>query len=165
MSKTKKPEVKKKAVAKKTALKKPAVKKTAQKTVKKTAAPKRPAVPTFADCYKDDKKLADVIAEILDGFNAKDVVVVDLKDLSPVTNFFVIATSNSTTHGRGVADRVIETLKKEHNTVAANIGGMDNSNWVIIDYIGVVVHVFSQSQREHFDLEGLWEGKIKTYSA
>lgn len=184
-SRTKKPAAKKSSVAakKKTVAKKPVVKKTvvkkttvkksvavvkkasaAKTATKKTVAPKKKSAPTVAGCYKDDKKLADIIAGILDGFNAKDVVVIDLKDLSPVTNFYVVATSNSTTHGRGVADRVFETLKKEHGgIVPAHTDGMDGSNWVILDYIGVVVHVLSQSHRDHFNLEGLWEeGKIKS---
>ncbi len=90
-----------------------------------------------------------------------DIVVLDLRRLSPVTDFFVIAT--------GTSDRQMTSLAMEMADAAAlsnhpafSIGGLPQSTWVLIDFIDVVVHLFDSQHRSYYDLEMLWGDAPKT---
>lgn len=86
---------------------------------------------------------------------ALDVVMLDLKDVSDVTDFFVIASGTSDTHVRSVAEHVMETLKKDGIRVH-HVEGLSHGRWVLLDYVDFVVHVFHPSLREFYQLERLW---------
>ncbi len=153
--KTVKPAAAKKAVARKGVAKKPVA--AVKAPARRPAPARKKAVPSF---YELDRKMAEGIADVLVQFNAKDVERVDLKDVFPAANFFVIATSNSAAHGRGVSDKIRETVKETLRQLPHHIEGYQGGQWIILDYLGVVVHIFSQSMRDRYDLESLWKGKI-----
>ena len=90
-----------------------------------------------------------------------DILVLDLRRLSPVTDFFVIAT--------GTSDRQMTSLAMEMAEAAAqadhpafSIGGLPRATWVLIDFIDVVVHLFDSQHRSYYDLEMLWGDAPKT---
>ena len=86
---------------------------------------------------------------------ANDVVVLSLKGVSDMTDFFVIASGTSDTHVRALGEHIQEELKKE-GTSAHHVEGMQQGRWVLLDYVDFVVHLFHPTLREFYQLERLW---------
>lgn len=82
-------------------------------------------------------------------------MVLDLRKLSSVTDFFVICGSDSVVGVKAIADAVLLQLKKER-VAPDHVEGLDEGNWVLVDYGDVVVHVFLGQVRKYYDLESLW---------
>ena len=100
-------------------------------------------------------QLAIELARIAHDNKAEGVVVLDLRGISPVTDFTVIATGTSDRQIRAVADRAAEygTRIGERPYGAS---GHENARWILIDFVNVVFHVFAKSYRDYYDLELLW---------
>ena len=86
---------------------------------------------------------------------AVDVTVLDLRDLSSATDFFVIATGRSDIHVRAIAEHVLDSARGDGNR-PEHIEGLDEGRWVLLDYIDHVVHIFHPSVRDFYRLEALW---------
>jgi ribosome-associated protein len=86
---------------------------------------------------------------------ARDMMVLDLRGISSATDFFFILTGTSDIHVRGIAEHIMEELKKE-NVRPDHVEGLRGGRWVLIDYIDFVVHVFHPAAREFYQLERLW---------
>ena len=86
---------------------------------------------------------------------AVDVTVLDLRDLSSATDFFVIATGRSDIHVRAIAEHVLDSAKGDGHR-PEHIEGLDEGRWVLLDYIDHVVHIFHPSVRDFYRLEALW---------
>jgi ribosome-associated protein len=87
----------------------------------------------------------------------EDILVMDLrKSNNAVADFFVLATGNSRTQVEALSRSVDETIFKELGEDPWHIEGKTNSEWVLIDYVSVVVHVFQQDSRSFYNLEKLW---------
>lgn len=99
--------------------------------------------------------LASRIAQCMFEKKAEDVKVFDLKGLTSVTDFFVVATATSELHVKAVADHIQSTLEDE-GIRAHHVEGYGGMTWILLDYIDVVAHVFQPSAREYYDLERLW---------
>lgn len=84
-----------------------------------------------------------------------DVVVLDLRGISQVCDYFVIATGTSDRQMRAVVDHV-EQLARDVNDRAFFVSGYDEGTWIVADYVDVVVHVFSDELRAYYDLDSLW---------
>lgn len=148
----------KKTVAKKTAAKKTVVKKAA---VKKTATKK--AVVKKIAVKKEDPKLkikSPLLASIIDGLEdrkAKNITILDLNNIKNRSfDYFVIADAESSTHVDSIASSVEETVKKQLNERPFHTEGWENSEWILLDYVDVMVHVFQQQTRDFYRLEDLW---------
>lgn len=87
--------------------------------------------------------------------NARDPVVLDLRGLSDVTDFFLIVTGDSDTHTRAIAENVVQRMK-EAGVRPVGIEGMNHGRWVLMDFVGLIVHVFLAPVREFYRLERLW---------
>jgi ribosome-associated protein len=87
---------------------------------------------------------------------ANDVVLLSLKGVSDVTDFFVIASGTSDTHVRAVAENVMEELKKKEGAAPHHVEGLQQGRWVLLDYVDFVVHVFHPTLRNFYQLERLW---------
>ena len=103
----------------------------------------------------DSKKLALLCRELADDKKAEDISILDLRELSSVTDYFVIATGTSEPHLRAIVDEIIETLREEHG-LRPHTDGTLHTAWIVLDYFDVIVHVMRGDVREHYDLEGLW---------
>ena len=86
---------------------------------------------------------------------AQDVRILNLKGVTDVTDFFVIASGTSDTHVRAVAQHIAEELKKE-GTPVHHEEGLSTGRWALLDYVDVVVHVFHPTLRSFYQLERLW---------
>ena len=101
------------------------------------------------------ERLAERIAAIVDEKLGEDVVVLDLRDSSPLTDFFVIATAGSTIHAQALASEITRQLREEGER-PHHVEGLDTGTWVLLDYVDVVVHIFLTDVRQFYGLERLW---------
>ncbi len=97
------------------------------------------------------KRAATIILDKL----GEDVMVLDLRGRSPLTDYFVIATATSTIHAQAIAEEVAHQLKQEGERMH-HIEGVENGMWILLDYLNVVVHIFCGDTRQFFGLERLW---------
>lgn len=104
----------------------------------------------------DSKSLAFAIATILAEHKARDVVVLDLKDISGWTDYFVIATCSSSTHLRGLSRSVEEFLSVEKIESLNKPIAKEDESWLLHDLGDVVVHIMNQDARTFYELEKLW---------
>ena len=94
-------------------------------------------------------------AELALDRKAQDVALLDLRNLSTATDFFLIATGRSDTHVTAIADHIIDELKKD-GVRPVGVEGLRGGRWVLVDYVDFVVHVFHPAAREFYQLERLW---------
>ncbi len=99
---------------------------------------------------------ARLAAKALDGKKGLDIKIIKITDISSIADYFVIATGTSGTHVKALADEVEFRLDQAGLSVSA-VEGQRNDTWILLDYIDVVVHVFSEDAREYYSLDRLWE--------
>lgn len=101
------------------------------------------------------RKLAQRCRELADDKKAEDIVIMDVRKLSSVTDYFVLASALSDPHLRATAQEIEAGLKKA-GVAAQAVDGTSATGWVVLDYFDVMVHVMRSDIRQHYDLEGLW---------
>ena len=101
-----------------------------------------------------ENQLSEAIEAALDK-KAQDAVVIELGEICSFTDYFLICTGTSTRHNQTIAEHIAETLKKE-GIRPLHIEGHTEGEWILIDYVDFVVHIFSARAREFYDLERLW---------
>jgi ribosome-associated protein len=104
----------------------------------------------------DSKKLALLCREFADNKKAENVLVLDVRKLSSVTDFFVIASGTSQPHLRAIVEEIHSKLRDDHDLRPARTDGGGSGSWVVLDYFDVIVHVMHAETRTRYDLEGLW---------
>ena len=111
----------------------------------------------LADDERDPEGLrqACAAARICDEFRGEDVIVLDLTGITPLFDYFVIATGSSRRQMHAIAEEVDRMLKGE-GSKRRGIEGYDQSYWIVEDYGDIVLHVFTDESRETYDIEGLW---------
>ena len=103
----------------------------------------------------DAASVARRAAEFCVDQKANDVVLLDLKPVTDMTDFFVIASGTSDTHVRSVAEHVMAELKKQ-GVAVHHVEGLTQGRWVLLDYVDFIVHVFHPALRSFYQLERLW---------
>ncbi len=91
---------------------------------------------------------------------ALDIVIISMKKMSSVCDYFVIASGTSTTHVRALSDNIIKTAKEKGHSLLHKEGEREAS-WILLDFGAVVCHLFLEKTRAFYDLEGLWREKPK----
>jgi ribosome-associated protein len=104
----------------------------------------------------ESKKLALLCRELADNKKAENIVVLDVREISSITDYFVIASGNNEPHLRAISDEILDKLRDEHHLRPRAIDGNLQAAWLVLDYFDVIVHVMRNDVREHYDLEGLW---------
>ena len=104
----------------------------------------------------DSRKLALLCRELADNKKAEDIVVLDVRELSSVTDYFVIASGTSEPHLRAIVDEIKDHLREEQELRPKAVDGTLQAAWVVLDYFDVIVHVMRRDLRERYDLETLW---------
>jgi ribosome-associated protein len=88
-------------------------------------------------------------------YKANDVVLLDLRGVSDMTDFFIVGSGTSDTHVRSVGEHVVEEMKKL-GARAHHVEGLSQGRWVLLDFVDFVVHLFHPTLREFYQLERLW---------
>jgi ribosome-associated protein len=101
------------------------------------------------------QELAENLAKAALERKANDIVILDLRGLSAVTDYFIICSGTSDTHVEGIAD-IIEEKLEELDTKMWHREGGKSSTWILLDYIDAIVHIFTEGAREFYGLERLW---------
>jgi ribosome-associated protein len=111
----------------------------------------------------DSKVLCDAIVEGMQENKAKDIVVLDLRGIdSAVTDFFVICSGESNVQVDGIANTVQRFTRKELQERPWHQEGKTNSEWILLDYVSVVAHIFYKDARSFYDIEDLWSDAKRT---
>ena len=101
------------------------------------------------------RNLAIMAARTAHDSNAEDIIILDLRGLSPVTDYFMICTGTSSRQMRSVAEEIADHAKKADQRVW-QVAGMDSGEWILLDFVDVVVHLFDPDRRSYYDLELIW---------
>jgi ribosome-associated protein len=104
---------------------------------------------------KKAKEFAIAAAKIAQERRCTDIVVLDLRGLSPATDYFVIATGTSNRQMRTVADE-ISAAGREQGFSRFGRAGYEQARWILLDFVDVVVHLFDAEYRQYYDLDLLW---------
>lgn len=101
------------------------------------------------------RKLALQTARLVEDRNFEEIVILDLRETSAVTNYFVIATGTSDRQIRAVSEE-IEREAKAIGEKVYRVAGREAADWVVMDFVDVVVHLFTRPLRDYYDLELIW---------
>ncbi|HXJ72789.1 MAG TPA: ribosome silencing factor [Candidatus Dormibacteraeota bacterium] len=104
----------------------------------------------------ESKKLAQLCRELADNRKGEEILVLDVKDLSSVTDYFVLVSGSSEPHLRAISDEIIDRLKEDHGVVPRARDGTLQGGWVVLDFFDVIVHIMRTEARKRYDLESLW---------
>ena len=102
------------------------------------------------------RDLALAAARVAEETRGTDIRVLDLREITPVFDYFVIATGSSRRQMHAMADEIEAVLKKEHKDRKRGAEGYEEGRWIVLDYGDVMVHLFDPEARGYWDLEGLW---------
>ncbi|MDV7187185.1 ribosome silencing factor [Lutibacter sp. TH_r2] len=111
-------------------------------------------------------ELITSILKAIDEIKADDIQILDLREIeNTVCDYFVICTGTSNTHVNAIAGIVQKQVSKAIQEKPWHVEGESNSEWVLLDYVNIVVHVFQKHTREYYDIESLWgDAKITSIS-
>ena len=101
------------------------------------------------------RQLALLAAKICDDKKAKDIRVLDVQKLTTISDYFIVCSTSNDRQARAIADEM-RVAMKELGKREMGVEGMLDARWVLQDFGDIVVHVFHESQREFYDIEGLW---------
>lgn len=103
------------------------------------------------------KQLVDAVVEGIQEKKGVNITVLDLTSIeNTISDYFVICDGDSNVHVDTIADSVDEYVRKTVRDKPLHVEGRDNAEWILIDYMNVVVHLFQRKVREFYNLEGLW---------
>lgn len=110
------------------------------------------------------QELLDEIARYAADKKAGEVVELDLRDVLGYTDWFLICTGNTERQTKAIHDGILEGCKREHGTLPRRVEGFSRGDWILMDYLDVVVHIFTPATREYYRLEQLW-GEVPARAA
>jgi ribosome-associated protein len=102
-----------------------------------------------------EEKVVQIIANACLEEKAEDVVILDVRDLTVIADYFVIASGRNSIQVRSIADAVEECLR-DQGIAPDRKEGHQQGHWIIMDYNSVILHVFRREEREYYNLENLW---------
>ncbi len=116
---------------------------------------------------EESKRITEVIVHGMQEKKAKDIVSLDLRNISSsVSDFFVVCHADSSTQVKAIADSVKDEMMKAFGEEPWHKEGFQNSEWILLDFVSVVVHIFRTEKREHYGVEDLWgDAEVVTYQS
>ncbi|MGB0097385.1 MAG: ribosome silencing factor [Solirubrobacteraceae bacterium] len=111
---------------------------------------------TTQQTHMDPEALAIEIADYAGDRKARDIVQLDLRGMIGYTDYFVICTGRTDRQTKAIHDAIHAGLKSEHGLLPRRVEGLTQAHWILMDYLDVVVHVFTPDTREYYRLEQLW---------
>ncbi|HEY3860960.1 MAG TPA: ribosome silencing factor [Verrucomicrobiae bacterium] len=104
----------------------------------------------------DSKKLAVLCRKLAENKKAENAVILDVRKVSSVTDYFVIVSGGNEPHLRAIATEVADKLRLEHQVRPRNVEGDSAAAWQVLDFFDVIMHIMRTDTREKYDLESLW---------
>lgn len=104
----------------------------------------------------DGQALAREIAKIADDMKAQDIALFDVGDALGYTDWFVVITGNTDRQTKAVHDTIVDKIKTEHRIVPRRAEGLTEATWILLDYLSVVVHIFTPDARDFYRLDRLY---------
>jgi ribosome-associated protein len=104
----------------------------------------------------ESKKLALLCRELAENKKAENTVILDVRSLSSITDYFVITSGGTEPHLRAILNEITDRLREAHRIAPRAVDGDASAPWQVLDYFDVIVHVMRTDMREKYDLEGLW---------
>lgn len=116
---------------------------------------------------EDSKRIAEVIVLGMQEKKGKDIVSLDLRNIrSSVSDFFVVCHADSSTQVKAIADSVEDEMFKAFGEEPWHKEGFQNSEWILLDFVSVVVHIFRTEKRDHYGVEDLWgDAEVISYQS
>jgi ribosome-associated protein len=102
------------------------------------------------------EEIATAIAEYASDRKALDIVQLDLRGIIGYTDYFVICTGRTDRQTKAIHDAIHAGMKREHGILPRRVEGLSQARWILMDYLDVVVHVFTPDTRDYYRLEQLW---------
>ena len=102
------------------------------------------------------RQLLAEIARYAADKKALDIVELDLQGVLGYTDYFLICSGNTRRQAKAIHDAILEGLKRDHATLPRNVEGSSQAGWILMDYLDVIVHIFTPETREFYRLEQLW---------
>lgn len=102
------------------------------------------------------EEIALTVAELASAGKGLEIIQLDLRGLTSVADYFVICTGRSERQVKAIHDRIHQGMKHEHGTLPTRVEGLTQSEWVLMDYADVIVHLFTPELRDYYRLEQLW---------
>lgn len=111
-------------------------------------------------------QLITTILKGVDELKGEDIQLIDLREIdNTICDYFVVCSGNSNTHVSAISGSIQKIVGKEAKEKAYHIEGESQANWILLDYVHVIVHVFQKPMRDLYDIEGLWgDAKITKIS-
>ena len=100
--------------------------------------------------------MRDTVVQSLEDAKGIDIKVLDVRKLTDITDYMVVATGTSDRHVKTLSDRVLEFMA-ENQWKPLGMEGEDGRDWILVDFVDVVVHIMREKTRSHYDLESLWD--------
>jgi ribosome-associated protein len=104
----------------------------------------------------DSKQLALLCRELAENKKGENIVVLDVHEVSSITDYFVLVSGSSEPHLRAISDEILNRLRDDEDLRPRAVDGSLQTAWLVLDYFDVIVHVMRADVRERYDLEGLW---------
>ena len=105
-------------------------------------------------------KILDTIYNAIDDKKGGNTRILDISEITTISDYFVVTSGNNYNQVRAIADNVEEELLKKHGMKPERVEGYNNGEWILLDYIDYVIHIFDKEQRLFYDLERIWsDGK------
>jgi ribosome-associated protein len=102
------------------------------------------------------EELVEAIAGYAGDVKAIDIVALDVRGVLDYADFFVVASGNTDRQTKAIHDRIHEGMKKEHGLLPRRVEGTQEAKWILMDYLDVVIHIFTPETRDFYALEKLW---------
>lgn len=109
------------------------------------------------EAVMEPQELARAIVDAIEDMKGENILLLDLREVTIIADFFVICTSTNERQAKAIVDRVSEKIKEQYRIRPWRTEGQANGGWILLDYADIVVHVFSEEMREYYDLEELWK--------
>lgn len=105
-------------------------------------------------------KILNTIYNAIDDKKGGNTRILDISAITTISDYFIVTSGNNYNQVRAIADNVEEELLKEHGMRPERVEGYNNGEWILLDYIDYVIHVFDREQRLFYDIERIWsDGK------
>lgn len=110
----------------------------------------------------DSETLIEAITEALLEKKAKEIVLLDVRGLTTLTDYFVVCHGTSETQIKALANSVLDKTREKIGEKAWKKEGLDARRWIILDYVNVVVHIFNEEKRNFYGIERMWNDAVRT---